>query len=102
MWSVGALLELEDRAKMEEFLLSHESKLDLPKFKEGETIFEYMVNESGKLISSWIAGVQVGGRKKKYSICFVTCDGITSGCDSQFVIYTHPFQTHMSTNNMEA
>ena len=47
MWSTGALLELDDRAKMEQFMLKHESKLNYPKLKEDETIFEYLVNESG-------------------------------------------------------
>ncbi|CAG9764101.1 unnamed protein product [Ceutorhynchus assimilis] len=49
MWSLGSLLELEDRAKLEEFALAHPSKMDWPKCKENETIFEYVVNpENGK------------------------------------------------------
>jgi len=48
MWSSGALLELDDRAKMEEFMVHHESKLNYPKLNEDETIFEYLVNEAGK------------------------------------------------------
>jgi dynein heavy chain len=48
MWSIGAAIELDDRDKMEEFVLNHESKLDWPKIKEGESIFEYMVTEDGK------------------------------------------------------
>lgn len=47
MWSLGALLELDDRAKMEEFLSKHPSALDLPPIKEGETIFEYVVDDHG-------------------------------------------------------
>ncbi|PSN47670.1 Dynein heavy chain 8 [Blattella germanica] len=47
MWSIGAVLELEDRAKVEEFVLAHNSKLDWPRIQEGETIFEYAVNEDG-------------------------------------------------------
>ncbi|XP_067008020.2 dynein axonemal heavy chain 8 [Anabrus simplex] len=48
MWSLGAVLELDDRERMEEFVLKHESKLDWPKVKDGETIFEYMVTEGGE------------------------------------------------------
>ena len=48
MWSAGALLELSDREKMEEFVLSHESGLDWPKTLPGETIFEYTVGHNGK------------------------------------------------------
>ena len=47
MWSLGAVLELDDRAKMEEFVLK-QSKLDWPKCKEDETIFEYVVGENGR------------------------------------------------------
>ena len=49
MWGVGALLELEDRSKMEEFLVK-EGQLDLPEIREGshETIFEFVVDEHGK------------------------------------------------------
>ncbi|XP_043921456.1 dynein axonemal heavy chain 5-like [Protopterus annectens] len=47
MWSAGALLELEDRAKMETFLKNHSSKLELPFIKGEETIFEFVVSDSG-------------------------------------------------------
>ena len=50
MWSIGALMELEDRAKMEEFLVNHESQLNLPPIQEGETIFEYVVDDNGQLL----------------------------------------------------
>ena len=48
MWSVGALLELDDRAKMEEFTRAN-LELDLPPIAEGshDTIFEFLVNEAG-------------------------------------------------------
>ena len=49
MWSLGALLELEDRSKMEAFMLAHDSKLNLPPVKDDETIFEYAVDEKGDL-----------------------------------------------------
>ena len=42
-------MELDDRAKIETFLQSHESALDLPPVQEGETIFEYVVDSNGKL-----------------------------------------------------
>ncbi|XP_061094941.1 dynein axonemal heavy chain 5 [Conger conger] len=48
MWSVGALLELEDRAKMEDFLCTHSAPLELPQTKGDETIFEFLVNEAGE------------------------------------------------------
>ncbi|XP_063079703.1 dynein axonemal heavy chain 8-like isoform X2 [Engraulis encrasicolus] len=48
MWSLGALLELEDRDRLEAFFRQHDSKVDLPPTKDGETIFEYMVNQNGE------------------------------------------------------
>ena len=50
MWSAGALLELDDRAKMEEHMRSLKC-LDLPPVPAGsnETIFEYVVNDNGML-----------------------------------------------------
>lgn len=47
MWSVGALLELDDRAKMESFLVE-QGNLCLPPVKEDETIFEYLVSDKGE------------------------------------------------------
>ncbi|KAK3576985.1 hypothetical protein CHS0354_005992 [Potamilus streckersoni] len=46
MWSLGALLELDDRKKMEEWLRKN-SSLPLPPAKGDDTIFEYVVGENG-------------------------------------------------------
>ncbi|KAM8731517.1 dynein axonemal heavy chain 5 [Acanthopagrus schlegelii] len=48
MWSLGAVLELEDRAKMEAFIKRHSSSLDLPHTHDEQTIFEFTVNEQGQ------------------------------------------------------
>uniref|UniRef100_A0A6I8N0V6 Dynein axonemal heavy chain 5 n=1 Tax=Ornithorhynchus anatinus TaxID=9258 RepID=A0A6I8N0V6_ORNAN len=48
MWSVGALLELGDRAKMEQFLYSHPARLELPNIKGEETLFEFGVSDGGQ------------------------------------------------------
>ncbi|EDO35603.1 predicted protein [Nematostella vectensis] len=47
MWSIGALLELDDRAKMETFMREN-FDLDLPQVSENENIFEFMVNDAGE------------------------------------------------------
>ena len=48
MWSVGALQELDDRAKMEEWMRTN-TELDLPPVEEdsGDTIFEFKVDKEG-------------------------------------------------------
>lgn len=50
MWSLGALLELESRDKLEAFLRHHESKLDLPTIPKGtnQTMYEFYVTDYGK------------------------------------------------------
>ncbi|XP_044272703.1 dynein axonemal heavy chain 8 [Tribolium madens] len=58
MWSVGAVLELEDRAKMEQFVVTHPSKLDWPKCSENETIFEYVVNPKTGTWQHWSERVE--------------------------------------------
>ncbi len=52
MWSVGALLELGDRAKMEQYMFE-KCKLDLPEIQEGsgDTIFEFVVDSNGMFFS---------------------------------------------------
>ncbi|XP_060520516.1 dynein axonemal heavy chain 8 isoform X2 [Cylas formicarius] len=53
MWSLGALLELDDRSLLEAFVLSHPSKFDWPKCKENETIFEYAVSSDTGRWDHW-------------------------------------------------
>lgn len=48
MWGQGALLELDDRQKLQTCIQKHKSKPKLPKLQGDETIFEYMVNAEGK------------------------------------------------------
>lgn len=50
MWSIGALLELDSREKLEAFLRRHESKLDLPAIPAGtnQTMYEFYVTDFGK------------------------------------------------------
>lgn len=48
MWSLGAVLELDDRAALEHAAVKHPNKMDWPKVKEDETIFEYVVGDNGK------------------------------------------------------
>lgn len=50
MWSLGVLLELDDCVKMEEFFVKYLSVLDLFFIKEGEIIFEYVVDDYGILL----------------------------------------------------
>uniref|UniRef100_A0A8D1CH64 AAA+ ATPase domain-containing protein n=1 Tax=Sus scrofa TaxID=9823 RepID=A0A8D1CH64_PIG len=49
MWSLGALLELESRDKLEAFMRSHKSKLDLPEIPKGtnQTMYEFYVTDYG-------------------------------------------------------
>lgn len=53
MWSLGSLLELDSRDKLEAFLRSHESKIDLPVIPKGaaQTMYEFYVTDYGKSTS---------------------------------------------------
>uniref|UniRef100_A0A8C8RI05 Dynein axonemal heavy chain 5 n=1 Tax=Pelusios castaneus TaxID=367368 RepID=A0A8C8RI05_9SAUR len=48
MWSVGALLELDDRVKMELFLQNRSATLELPAVNGEETVFEFAINDCGQ------------------------------------------------------
>ncbi|CAK9824517.1 Dynein axonemal heavy chain 8 [Anthophora retusa] len=50
MWSLGAVLELEERNLLQEFLVTHPSKCHWPQCNEDETVFEYLVSEDGQWI----------------------------------------------------
>ncbi|CAG9816206.1 unnamed protein product [Phaedon cochleariae] len=58
MWSLGAILELDDRAKLEQFALAHPSRLDWPKCNENETIFEFVVNPENGRWEHWSTRVE--------------------------------------------
>ncbi|XP_018048480.1 PREDICTED: dynein heavy chain 8, axonemal [Atta colombica] len=50
MWSLGAMLELDGRLALQEYLVNHESNCNWPKYTEDETIFEYLVSDDGEWI----------------------------------------------------
>ncbi|KAL0129655.1 hypothetical protein PUN28_001727 [Cardiocondyla obscurior] len=50
MWSLGAMLELDGRFALQEYLINHESKCNWPKYTSDETIFEYLVSDDGNWI----------------------------------------------------
>lgn len=57
MWSIGALLELDDRSRLEKFWRHDlDVTLDLPKVNESksETVFEYFVDNRGTSITDCI------------------------------------------------
>lgn len=57
MWSLGAVLELDMRQKLQEFVLTHPSKLAWPKLTENESIFDYKVGDNG-LWQHWRENVE--------------------------------------------
>ena len=51
MWSLGSVLELDDRGRLQEFLQGHDSKPTLPKLNGStDSIFDYVVNDAGKWV----------------------------------------------------
>ena len=50
MWSIGALLEFDDRAKLEHFFLNHDSCFSYPALRDPQNIFEFFVDSAGKLL----------------------------------------------------
>ncbi|KAB0796033.1 hypothetical protein PPYR_10094 [Photinus pyralis] len=48
MWSLGAALELDDRSKLEQYAVKMPVKMDWPKCMTDESIFEYVVADSGR------------------------------------------------------
>jgi len=57
MWSVGALLELDDRRKMESWMRGN-VQLDLPAIPPDseDGMFDYHVNAEGKIITTAFKG----------------------------------------------
>ncbi|XP_019382247.1 PREDICTED: dynein heavy chain 8, axonemal [Gavialis gangeticus] len=49
MWSLGALLELDSRDKLEAFIRAHDNKLDLPEIpvETNQTMYEFYVTDYG-------------------------------------------------------
>ncbi|NWH66560.1 DYH8 protein, partial [Geococcyx californianus] len=49
MWSLGALLELDSRDKLEAFIRAHDKKLNLPEISPGtsQTMYEFYVTDDG-------------------------------------------------------
>ncbi|OXB76615.1 UNVERIFIED_CONTAM: hypothetical protein H355_014506 [Colinus virginianus] len=59
MWSLGALLELDSRDKLEAFIRAHDNKLDLPEIPPGtsQTMYEFYVTDYGDW-EHWSKSVQ--------------------------------------------
>ncbi|KAI3387946.1 hypothetical protein SNEBB_000651 [Seison nebaliae] len=58
MWSIGGLLELDDRSKLETFMASTELNLPLPNTSNDDTMFEYFVDSSDGQWHHWNTKVQ--------------------------------------------
>lgn len=101
MWSVGALLELEDRSKMEAFLEAHPATLDLPQTQGDQTIFEFMVNERGQWEhwskKVWLVLLLLIDQSITPLILTLSLhDDVTSRCQSTSIPQTLSRTTHLS------
>jgi dynein heavy chain len=52
-WSMGALLEQEDRVKFHVWIKERDTKKCMPQVGEGETIYEYFVNLKTMAWEQW-------------------------------------------------
>ena len=58
MWSIGALMELPDRALLEQHMRETYTSLDYPScIDNDDSMFEYLVDESGKLFLTLLSFV---------------------------------------------
>ena len=76
MWSVGAFLELDDRAKMEEFIRGSEDfKLDLPDIPSDSdaTMFDHFVDNDGEC-----------GKRRSVMLCLLS-DALVAGVVEVFI-----------------
>lgn len=58
MWSLGAVLELDDRDRFEEFAVNHHSKLKWPTTQPGESIFEFLVHPASGEWEHWSTQIE--------------------------------------------
>lgn len=55
MWSLGSVLELDDRERLQEFIVGHPSKLPTPAMKNAkDSMFDYMVLTSKDAPGKWM------------------------------------------------
>ena len=82
MWSMGALLELDDRAKMEEFLLKHPSNLHYPQLKEGRpSLSTWWMTQVSRVSSSAVGKAVANHAEVRGSIPSVTDVGKEPDCE---------------------